>query len=260
MDFEFKERYGMDDLLEIMRILRSENGCPWDKVQTHKSIRMDFIEETYEACEAIDEEDSAHLREELGDVLLQVVFHSQIEAEQGNFTFYDAVNDVCQKLVERHPHVFGNVKADTVGEVLSNWNDIKQESHGQETYTDTLKGVSHSFPALMRAQKVGKRAKRAGMDFPDVQSAVESLRSEIDEVISADKEHEAEELGDMLFSAVNVCRLKGYDAEELLTRSTGKFIDRFEKTEDLIRCEGLDMKALDIDKLDSYWERAKKLK
>lgn len=260
MDFEFKERYGVDDLLEIMRILRSENGCPWDKVQTHESIRMDLIEETYEACDAIDEGSSDHLREELGDVLLQVVFHAQIEDEKGNFTFYDAVNDLAQKLVIRHPHVFGDVKVNSVGDVLENWNDIKQQSHGQETYTDTLKGVSRAFPALMRAQKVGKRAKRAGMDHPDVESAVASLRSEIDEVMAADKEHEAEELGDMLFAAVNVCRIKGYDAENLLTRATEKFIDRFEKTEDLIRCEGLDMNALDIDQLDLYWEQAKKIK
>ncbi|MBQ5330056.1 MAG: nucleoside triphosphate pyrophosphohydrolase [Oscillospiraceae bacterium] len=257
MEFEFKERYDINDLIEIMRILRSEEGCPWDKVQTHSSIRMDMIEECYEACEAIDEQDSAHLREELGDVLLQVVFHAQIEAEQGNFDFSDTVNDVAQKLVYRHPHVFGDVKADTVGEALSSWNDMKQKSHGQETYTDTLKGVSRAFPALMRAQKVGKRAKRAGMDLPDAEAALKALESEIEEFRSADAEHEAEELGDMLFSAVNVVRLRGYDAEELLTRATEKFIRRFEKTEELLRCEGRSMCDLDIDTLDTYWQRAK---
>ena len=256
-DFDFKERYGIDDLLVIMRILRSENGCPWDKVQTHQSIRMDFIEETYEACDAIDKDDPDLLREELGDVLLQVVFHSVIEEEQGRSHFDDIVNELSHKLINRHPHVFGDVKADTVGEALSTWNDVKQEDHGQKTYTDTLKGVSAAFPALMRAQKIGKRAKRAGMDFPDAGAAMESLESEIAEVKAAAPENEAEELGDMLFAAVNVCRMKGYDAELLLTRATEKFIDRFEKTEDLIRCEGKDMKALDIDTLDSYWRSVK---
>ena len=255
--FDFKDKYGIGDLLAIMRILRSEDGCPWDKVQTHESIRMDLIEETYEACEAIDKGDSAHLREELGDVLLQVVFHSVIEEEQGRFTFGDTVNDLCHKLVSRHPHVFGDVKADTVGEALSSWNDRKQEEHGQETYTDTLNGVSSAFPALMRAQKVGKRAARAGLDFRTAEDALASLESEIAEVRSADSEHEAEEMGDMLFAAVNAVRLKGYNAEELLTRATEKFIGRFAAVEDMIRCEGKDMRSLDIDTLDTYWEKAK---
>ena len=257
MDFQFKDRYDIEDLLEIMKILRSENGCPWDKVQTHESIRMDLIEETYEACEAIDRGDSALLREELGDVLLQVVFHCQIESEKGSFGFADAVNDLCQKLVTRHPHVFGEAKADNIGEALSNWNDIKQVSHGQETYTDTLKGVSAAFPALMRAHKVGKRAARAGLDFESAEKAMESLEREIAEVRAASPENEAEELGDMLFAAVNTVRLKGYNAEELLTRATEKFIDRFEKTEKLISCEGKNMKSLDINSLDLYWEKAK---
>ena len=257
MDFVFKERYDIGDLLEVMKILRSENGCPWDKVQTHKSIRMDFIEETYEACEAIDKEDIDLLREELGDVLLQVIFHCRIEEEQGNFCFYDTVNELCHKLISRHPHVFGEAKADNIGEALSNWNDIKQVDHGQETYTDTLKGVSSSFPALMRAQKVGKRAARAGLDFENADKAMESLVSEIEEVRTATPDTEAEELGDMLFAAVNTVRLKGYNAEELLTRATEKFIDRFEKTENLISCEGKNMKSLDINTLDLYWEKAK---
>lgn len=257
MDFEFKESYGMDDLLKIMEILRSPNGCPWDREQDHKSIRKDFVEEVYEACEAIDLEDSELLREELGDVLLQVVFHARIEEEEGRFGFYDTVNDVCKKLIVRHPHVFGDVTVSNSEEVLKNWNDIKQETKGQETYTETLKSVCSTLPALMRAQKVGKRAERAGMDFPDAESALKSLESEIGEVRAASSEDEAEELGDMLFAAVNAVRLKGYDAEELLTRATDKFIGRFEKTEDMLRCEGKDMRSLDIDTLDAYWQKAK---
>ncbi|MDE6593852.1 MAG: nucleoside triphosphate pyrophosphohydrolase [Oscillospiraceae bacterium] len=258
MKFEFRERYGIDDLLKIMEILRAENGCPWDREQTHKSIRKDFIEEVYEACEAIDAEDSELLREELGDVLLQVVFHARIEEEAGRFTFADSVNDVCKKLIIRHPHVFGDVKVKDSEDVLRNWNDIKQQTKKQETYTETLKSVSIALPALMRAQKVGKRAERAGMDFPDEMSALQSLESEIAEVKAAGSpEEKVEELGDMLFAAVNAVRLAGYDAEELLTRATDKFIGRFEKTEDMIRCEGKDMRSLDINALNSYWESAK---
>ena len=259
MDFQFKERYDINDLLRIMEILRSENGCPWDREQDHKSIRKDFLEEVYEVCEAIDLDDSELMKEELGDVLLQVVFHARIEEEKGNFAFADSVNDVCRKLIIRHPHVFGDVTVADSGEVLKNWNDIKQQTKGQETYTETLWSVCTTLPALMRAQKIGKRAQRAGLDFPDAEAALESLESEIAEVRAAKTpENEAEELGDMLFAAVNAVRLKGYDAEELLTRATDKFTDRFEKTENLVRCEGKDMRSLDINTLDAYWQKAKK--
>ncbi len=259
MDFQFKDRYDIDDLLCIMEILRSENGCPWDREQDHKSIRKDFLEEVYEVCEAIDTDDSELLREELGDVLLQVVFHARIEEEKGNFRFADSVHDLCCKLIIRHPHVFGEVTVSGTDEVLENWNDIKQQTKGQETYTETLRSVCTALPALMRAQKVGKRAARAGMDFTDACSAMASLESEIAEVKTAKSQAELEEeLGDMLFAAVNTVRLNGFDAEELLTRATEKFIDRFEKTEKLVRCEGKDMRSLDIDTLDTYWSEAKK--
>ncbi|MCH5349875.1 MAG: nucleoside triphosphate pyrophosphohydrolase [Oscillospiraceae bacterium] len=271
MDFTIKNRYDMNDMLEIMRILRSENGCPWDKEQTHKSIRKDFIEEVYEAVEAIDTEDSDLLREELGDVLLQVVFHARIEEEQDRFSFGDVVNEVCQKLVIRHPHVFGDVTAETSEEVLKNWNDIKQKTKGQETYTETLESVSGALPALMRAQKVGQRAKRAGMDFQNAAQTLECLESEIAELKAAMAEAAREtdgsgvnlseavqdELGDVLFSCVNLSRQLGFDAEETLTASTEKFIDRFRKTEELLRCEGIDMRSLNIEELDVWWRKAK---
>ena len=243
----------------INQLIDPEKGCPWDREQDHKSIRKDFLEEVYEVCEAIDLDDSELMKEELGDVLLQVVFHARIEEEKGNFAFADSVNDVCQKLIIRHPHVFGDVTVADSGEVLKNWNDIKQQTKGQETYTETLRSVCTALPALMRAQKIGKRAQRAGLDFPDAEAALESLESEIAEVRAAKTpENEAEELGDMLFAAVNAVRLKGYDAEELLTRATDKFTDRFEKTENLVRCEGKDMRSLDINTLDAYWQKAKK--
>ena len=165
VNFQQKDFYSIDDLQEIVKLLRSENGCPWDKEQTHKSIKSDFIEEVCEAIEAIDLEDSDLLREELGDVLLQVVFHCQIERENGNFKFEDVCNEVCKKLIVRHPHVFGDVLVNNTDDVLKNWDSIKKETKGQESYTDTLKSVAKSLPALMRAQKVGKRAMRAGMDF-----------------------------------------------------------------------------------------------
>ena len=260
MDFEFKEKYDIGDMLNIMAILRSENGCPWDKEQDHHSIRKDFIEEVYEAVEAIDLEDTELLREELGDVLLQVVFHSRIEEEKDSFDFDDVVNEVCQKLVIRHPHVFGTVKVKDSTEVLSNWNDIKQETKGQETYTDTLRSVCSTLPALMRAQKLGTRAKRAGMDFAGVNEALDALEGEIAELKAAiaDGTNIEEEMGDVLFSAVNVSRLLKIDAEEALTRSSDKFVDRFAKTEELVRCDGADMRTLNIDELDAYWRKAKK--
>ncbi len=262
MDFKFKDKYDINDLLEIMRILRSENGCPWDREQDHKSIRKDFIEEVYEAVEAIDSDDAELLKEELGDVLLQVVFHCRIEEEKGSFCFGDSVDGICKKLIVRHPHVFGDVTAETSEQVLKNWNDIKQKTKGQETYTETLRSVSPALPALMRAQKVGQRAARAGMDFPSAEAALVRLEEEIAElraaVASGDADSVSDELGDLLFSAVNVSRLLKNDAEEALTRGVGKFIDRFERTENLIRMQGTDMKTLSIDKLDAYWDQAKK--
>lgn len=261
MDFQFKEKYDINDLLEIMRILRSENGCPWDREQDHKSIRKDFLEETYEVVEAIDTEDSELLLEELGDVLLQVVFHSRIEEEKGGFDFGDVADGICQKLIVRHPHVFGDVTAETSGEVLKNWNNIKQQTKGQETYSETLESVCTALPALMRAQKVGQRAKRAGMDFKDVSQVIECLESEIAELKEAmaenDSGHIGEEMGDVLFSCVNLARHLDCDAEESLTRSTDKFMKRFKETEDLIRCDGVDMRSLNIDELDVYWRKAK---
>ena len=261
MEFSFKNRYDINDMLRIMQILRSENGCPWDREQDHRSIRRDFIEEVYEAVEAIDTDDSELLREELGDVLLQVVFHARIEEENGRFDFGDVVNEVCQKLVMRHPHVFGDITAETSEEVLKNWNDIKQKTKGQETYYETLESVSSALPALMRAQKVGQRAKRAGMDFRSAEEALAQLESEIIElkeaISSGVKKDIDEEFGDVLFSCTNLARHLELESEESLTRSTEKFMKRFKDTEESIRCEGIDMRSLNIDELDVYWRKAK---
>ena len=244
-DFKFKETYSLDDLLEIMKILRSPSGCPWDMEQTHKSIKNDFIEEVYEVIEAIDLDDTALLREELGDVLLQVVFHCQIEKEKNNFEFDDICDELCKKLIVRHPHVFGELTVSDSGEVLKNWDNIKKETKGQKTYTDTLESVAKSLPALMRAQKLGKRAIK--LETAELEEAVKSGESE----------HIEEEFGDLLFSCVNTARHLGLDSEQALTKASEKFIKRFAETEKLVKLSGADMKALSIDELDVFWRQAK---
>lgn len=260
-NFKFKENYNIDDLLEIIKILRSPNGCPWDMEQTHKSIRKDFIEEVYEAIEAIDLEDTALLREELGDVLLQVAFHCQIENEKNNFNFDNVCDELCKKLIVRHPHVFGQITVSDTGEVLKNWDNIKKKTKGQTTYSETLESVAKSLPALMRAEKLGKRAMRAGMDFNDSLDAfncIELETKELKEAINRDnKENIEEELGDLLFSCVNTARHLNIDAEEALTKACEKFIERFKETEKLVMSSGADMPALSIDELDVYWRQAK---
>lgn len=256
-----KQQYNVYDLVKIVKVLRSENGCPWDKVQTHQSIRNDFLEEVYEVIEAIDCDSPEMLREELGDVLLQVVFHAEIETEKGTFDLDDIANDICKKLIIRHPHVFGDVTADNVDTVLKNWDSIKKETKGQESYSDTLKSVPKVFPALMRAQKLGKRASRAGMDFEGIDDCFASLKSEAAEIEEAlnmgDQNAVAEELGDLLFSCANLSRKLNFDAEELLDKANEKFLRRFEAVENLVRQDGLDMASLDLKTLDSYWKKEK---
>ena len=260
-DFQFKSNYNVYDLAEIVKVLRSEQGCPWDKVQTHQSIRKDFLEEVYEVIEAIDADSVPMLKEELGDVLLQVVFHCEIETEKKNFDLDEVADDICKKLIIRHPHVFSDVDVRDADEVLVNWENIKQETKGQESYSDTLESVPKVFPALMRGQKLGKRAARAGMDFADSRDAFSSLKSEVTELEEAlntgKSESIEEELGDLLFSCCNVARLNGIDAEEALQRANEKFITRFKRVEELIRSDGIDMKSLGINELDCYWQKAK---
>ena len=261
VEYQQKNHYSIGDLIDIVRLLRSEGGCPWDREQTHSSIRNDFLEETCEVIEAIDLEDPELLREELGDVLLQVVFHCRIEEENSSFCFDDVCDEVCKKLIIRHPHVFGDVSADTTDQVLKNWDAIKMKTKGQETYTDTLTSVAKSLPALMRAQKVGKRAMRAGMDFRCADDAIACIEAEKAELIKAvaagDAQNIEEELGDLLFSCVNAARHLGVDAEFALKASTEKFIKRFSITEKLTAADKLDMKELPIEKLDVYRAKAK---
>lgn len=260
-EFDFKEKYNVDDLVSIMKLLRSENGCPWDREQTHESIRKNFIEETYEAVEAIDKKDTALLREELGDVLLQVVFHAQMEAEKNSFDFSDVADEVCKKLIIRHPHIFSDVKADNSDQVLKNWDMIKKETKGQETFTQTLESVPKVLPALMRAQKVAQRAARAGFDYPDADSALCDLKSEAEELSQAFEKNDSanilEELGDLMFSCANLARKLGADSEEVLTAATEKFINRFKIAEDIAAESEKTLDKLSADELDALWKQAK---
>lgn len=262
VEFNQKSRYNIKDLLEIMEYLRGENGCPWDAEQTHKSIRNNFLEETYEAIEAIDNNDAELLKEELGDVLLQVVFHSQMESEQGVFNFDDVADGICKKLVERHPHIFADVKVGNTDEVLANWDMIKQKKKGQTTYTETLTSVPRVFPALVRSTKIQSRAAKSGFDYPDLSWAMKDLESELVELKLAienkDVENSFEELGDLLFSVVNVSRFISVDAEHSLSASCDKFIRRFELVEKIAMENNINMSKSSMNELDRLWKQAKK--
>ena len=260
-DFKFKERYDVNDLVEIMRILRAPGGCPWDAEQTHESIKKNLIEETYEVIEAINKNDKELLCEELGDTLMQVVFHAQMEKEAGTFDFDDVSDGVCKKLIERHPHVFGEVAISGVDDVLTNWDAIKRKSKGQKSTTESMQSVPRELPALMRATKLQKKAADVGFDWNDVSGALDKLEEEIAELRAAiankDKENIAEELGDILFSAVNVSRFVKTDAEEALTAASDKFLSRFTKVETLAKEREIDMRSVGIDELDKLWDEAK---
>lgn len=258
-DFIFKNRYNIDDLIEIMGILRSENGCPWDKVQTHESIRTDLIEEAYEVCEGIDCGSPEMLREELGDLLMQVVFHSQIETEQGNFNFEDVCNDICQKLIYRHPHVFGKVKAETEDEVLKNWDALKKQSKNQETFTETLESVPKTFPALLRAEKVCRRAERAGLPIDNAQDFIDKIRNGLDALENGGLKKEDPQnqkiLGDLLLSVCNLDRILKTDGEKVLTYSINRFIIDFGMFEKAAVDKNISFSELPEDELRSIAEQ-----
>ncbi len=262
--FEFKEKYSFSDLMHIMRLLRSDEGCAWDREQTHKSIRGNVIEEAYEVADAIDCSDSVALCEELGDLLMQVAFHAVIGEENDAFDIDDIANGVCQKLVNRHPHVFGDAAADTVDEVLKSWDAIKRVEKSQQSYTDTLTSVPRAFPALFRAAKVQKRAAKAGFDWDNADGAWDKLEEEAAELRTAceagNPDEIEEELGDLLFSAVNISRFIGVDAEKALARSTDKFIARFAQVEQLADERGIDMKSSTLEQLDRLWNEVKTAK
>ena len=260
-NFDFKDRYTIDDLLRIMQLLRAPGGCPWDAAQTHESIKKNLIEETYEVIEAINKQDKELLLEELGDLLLQVVFHAEMENEQGTFTFDDVCNGVAQKLVERHPHVFGSVQANDAEEALSSWDAVKRQKKGQKKGSVPMLSIPRELPALMRADKVQSKAKKVGFDWPDISGALDKLEEETTElkeaIASGNREDISMELGDLLFSAVNVSRFVDCDAEEALTASTDKFIARFQKLEALAAERGLDLETASLSEMDKLWDEIK---
>lgn len=261
VNFDFKDRYNINDLLKIMELLRSPGGCPWDAEQTHESIRKDLIEETYEVIEAINKNDRELLLEELGDVLLQVTFHTQMEKEKGSFDFDDVCDGICKKLVERHPHVFGSVNVESADEVLKNWDDIKRKSKGQKTQGSAMEKIPRELPALMRAEKIQAKARKAGFDWAEIDGALDALESEIKELREAmqtgNQDEIDGELGDVLFSCVNVSRFLKVDPELALTRSNEKFITRFLEVERLANEKGINMKEKSIEELDELWNQAK---
>lgn len=260
INFESKDFYDFHDLVEITRILRSPGGCPWDAEQTHESIRRNFLEETYEVAEAIDEGNPEHLKEELGDVLLQVTLHSRMEEEAGRFNFNDVADGICKKLIYRHPHVFGQAKVSGSGEVLKNWEDLKRVEKGQATFADSVDAVAKSLPGLWRAEKMQKKAQKAGFDWPDVAGALDKLTEETEELKTAIAEDSnvEEELGDLLFAAVNAARFLHVDPEEALGRACDKFARRFRAVEERAAAGGRRLESMRLDEMDALWDEVKR--
>lgn len=258
--FEQRDRYDYHDLVYIMQRLRAPGGCPWDREQTHESLKLDLIEECYELNDAIDEQDDAHIIEELGDVLMDVVFHSVIADEQGRFNEHDVADGVVKKLIYRHPHVFGSEKAESSADVLVRWDELKQKEKNQKTKTETLCAVPKRFPALLRASKVQNRARKVGFDWKDAEEAMPKVYEELDEIKAAMQGDGsvAEEAGDLLFAVVNVIRLLGCDSEQMLHDASDKFIRRFARMEELAAADGYALDKLSLKEQDVYWEKAKK--
>ena len=256
-----EERYAeaTNRLLAIMERLRGIKGCPWDREQTHESLRKYLIEECYEVIDAINRNDDDDLTEELGDLLLQVVFHAQLGKERGAFDFADVVDGISEKMVRRHPHIFGTLHCDTAGEVVASWAKIKEEEKQKQGKTSRRLEVPATFPALYRAQKVQKKAAAVGFDWAQSEDVKAKVNEEIQEVQEAiDGEGDLkEEIGDMLFAAVNWSRFHRIDAEEALRESTEKFTRRFYRLEDAIKADGKDITAMSLTEMDAYWDRIK---
>ena len=259
IDFERKSVYRFDDLITILRILRAPDGCPWDRVQTHLSNKRNFLEEAYEAVEAFDCDDPDMMCEELGDVLMQVLFNVHMEEDAGRFTFDDVTDRVCRKLIFRHPHIFGDETAETSEQVLVNWEALKREEKGITTTADAMDHVARSLPALWRADKLQSKAAKAGFEFPAVSGALDKLDEEVSELRSAVEQgtNYEEELGDVLFAAVKVGRFCGVDPEDALQKTCEKFLARFRRVEDAVSAQDTSMDKLSPDELTALWNAAK---
>lgn len=261
LTLEGRTRYCFDDLLQVMNRLRGENGCPWDREQTHESLRKYLLEEAWEVASAIDEGDPEHLADELGDVLLQVVFHAHIGQCHGTFSIGDVTTAICQKMIHRHAHIFGQTSCSTADEVAVHWEQLKRQERGLTTFAATMKDIPAGLPALMRAQKVQKKAAQVGFDWSNALEAMTKITEEAKEVCAEleAKRDPGEEIGDLFFSAVNVARLAHCDAEMLLQAATDKFIHRFERMENLIISAGKSLEDLTLTEMDVYWNQVKML-
>ena len=260
INFVRKPQYGYEDLLEIIRLLRSEDGCPWDKAQTHQSIRRGLLEEAYEAAEAIDNDDPVLLKEELGDVLMQVVFHADIESDAGRFTIDDVCDGVVKKLLFRHPHVFGSQREDSPESVPVSWDKLKRQEKGQKTVADSMDSVARSLPGLWRAEKLQNKAASAGFEWPAVQGALDKLEEEVGELRRAVEEggDVPEELGDVLFAAVKVGRFCACDPEDAVNGTCEKFIRRFRAVENGAAAQGREVSQLSLEEMTALWNEAKR--
>lgn len=247
----------LKDVIKTVETLRSPEGCQWDREQTHSTLRPNMVEEAYEAIDAINDNDMAHLKEELGDVLLQVLLHSQIAKEEGAFDIEDVAKTLNEKLIHRHPHVFGNAKVNSTDEILAAWDKLKQEEKSHRK--SIMDGVSKAQSALMAAQKISKKAVKVGFEWPNEQTLYECVYSEFDEFKEAcrekDKEHMEEEFGDILFAVVNLARWNKIDAEQALIKSNKKFMARFRKMEELATKP---LEEYSFEEYDALWKQAKK--
>jgi tetrapyrrole methylase family protein/MazG family protein len=259
-EYEARTRHGFDDVMRIVRRLRAPNGCPWDREQTHESLKNALLEESYELIDAIDEDDDAHICEEMGDVLLQFALHAAVAEEQSAFTARDACTELVEKLIYRHPHVFGDIRVSGSDEVLKNWDALKMSQRKQTTQTEVLKSVPKSFPALLRSRKVQKKAADIGFDWESAQQAFYKIAEETAELKEAMEQgsHIEEEMGDLLFAVVNVARLLKLEPEFLLMQATDKFIRRFEIMENIAKSRGYELKDLPFSEQDKLWDEAKK--
>ena len=261
VDWEFKEKYGLNDFIRIIDVLRGPGGCPWDIKQTHESLKRNAVEEAYEVCDAIDEGSMDHLREELGDLLMQVIFHASIARENGGFDLDDISDEAVKKLIHRHPHVFGTVKADTPEEVLANWDAIKRADRGQQSVASAMDGISRGLPGLMRSEKIQNKAAKVGFDWPEVSGAMDKLREEVGElqegIDAVDVENIKEELGDVLFSAVNVARFYKLDSEELMHAACAKFLRRFRYLEEHAAERGLKLEDMTLMQMEEIYQQGR---
>lgn len=256
LDFLCKESYDLRDFVALVSYLRSPNGCPWDQVQTHESIRRNFLEETYEACEAIDAGDLVHMREELGDVLMQVLFHTDIEREAGHFDIDDVADAACKKLVYRHPHVFRRDEPDA-----PDWDTMKQRERAQTTTAEAMDSVARSLPALWRCDKIQAKAAKTGFEWPDVHAALDKVDEETRElraaVATGNTEAIGDELGDLLFAAVKVARFAGIDPEQAAHAACEKFIRRFAAMETAAANDGTALEQCTLEQMLTLWQQAK---